>query len=49
MNPADYTFRLVAFGWRLWVALLGRRRATKLMVGGGALATVAAIVLQVTT
>ena len=49
MNIAHYTFRLALFGYRMWVALLGQRRAIKLMIVGAVLSTVAAVVLQVTT
>lgn len=49
MTPLDYTIRLVKFGFGVWVALLGRRRAIKLMVVGGALSALAAVVLQLTT
>lgn len=49
MTFLDYTLRLVRFGFAMWVAVLGRRRATKLVIGGAIASTILAVVLQVTT
>lgn len=37
---------LAVTGWRIWVRLLGRKHAGKLMVGGLVVSTIVAVILN---